>query len=190
MRFEGATLETLGPQLRKQLEVDTNFFFVGPFGTGKTWAMAATARHWAVQMRQTWLPQPYRPYATEVFDFIWTTESLLWGQVRSSWSNRAGPSESYLLDTVSACRLLCIDDIGKASHAAPESYKSFLYDLVNRRSVSSNKTFLTSNLDAGEMERLCPAAVDRIREMCVVIEMTGPSRRRPAGKLTVKEDRK
>ena len=40
------------------------------------------------------------------------------------------------------------------------------------------------------MERLCAAAVDRIREMCVVIEMTGPSRRTPAGKLTVNEGKK
>ena len=171
----------LGPRLAKAVEKDANFLFAGPVGVGKTFAMAAAARLWAPKVRPE--HDVYRSHGPEFLPFVWTSESALWAAVRSTWSGDG--RESDIMRQVAETPLLCLDDLGQGASAAPKAYPAFLFGLVNARYTGNKKTFVTTNAELADIRRISPAAVDRLLEMCVCVEMTGRSRRKPAGSITI-----
>lgn len=145
-----------------ETDVGGGLFLFGPVGTGKTHKAAGVMRaHIERFDRARWITVP-----------VWLHEQ------RESIKTGA---EVKPLAYWTGGRLLVLDDIGveRATDWAVESLYVLVADAYNRETplvVTSNLTF---ELLA---DRLGPRIVDRLVEICSPIELSGRSRRMPAGR--------
>lgn len=141
-------------------------FIAGPKGTGKTHLAAAIANH----LMRRGVP------------VICMTMIDLLERIKRTF-NREGVDESSVLDIYKTVPLLIIDDIGK--EPATEWAVSTIYNIINGRYEAYLPIIVTTNYDdASLIRRLTPehgdsmaaeAIVDRLREMCQGIVMSGES---------------
>jgi len=77
--------------------------------------------------------------------------------------------------------LLGIDDLGTENPSIKVygTEKSPIYEVINRRYSTDKMLFITTNLDADEIQKRYGDRIrDRLKEMCNVLVLKGPSRRR------------
>ena len=141
-------------------------FVTGPKGTGKTHIAAAIAN----QLMNT---------GTAV---ICMTMIDLLERIKKTYEKNAD-SESTVLNLYKQVPLLIIDDMGK--EPATDWGISKIYVIINGRYEGYMPTIVTTNYDDQQLvKRLTPsngdditadATIDRLREMCLGIQMTGQS---------------
>jgi DNA replication protein DnaC len=121
---------------------DTNLFFTGNNGTGKTHLAMCLVKDGAIYRR---LPDIFREVRFS-YDYIAMCES----------------SESEVLDYYGDCGLLVVDEIGRQRFSDFES--NLFFEIIDRRWNNNLPTTIISNLTAQEFSELYSCAVlDRLR---------------------------
>lgn len=142
-------------------------FITGSYGTGKTHLASAIAN----QLMQNGTP------------VICMTMIDLLGRIKSSFDTGKGATEAEIIKLYEEIPLLIIDDIG--SEQPTEWGITQIYSIINARYESYMPTIITTNYSADDLiQRMTPAqrgkssdlrnaekTLDRLREMCVGIEM-------------------
>jgi DNA replication protein DnaC len=142
-------------------------FVAGPKGTGKTHLAAAIAN----QLMQGGTP------------VICMTMIDLLERIRRTFRASSGASEGEVQRIYRTVPLLIIDDLGK--EPATEWATATIYGIINGRYEACLPTIVTTNYDDQQLvRRMTPrdgdattadATIDRLREMCRGILMTGES---------------
>lgn len=154
-----AAMRALIKDVRERAELDEppgprGMWFVGPMGSGKTFAAALVAKE-VVQIR--------RPSGALSIDFV--TFSGMQGRVRDTFDDNAEFREREVLESLAGVDLLVIDDISVGSPS--EFAKRLLYDVVNSRLEDERPIIVTSNCWPEELDaRLDAVTVDRLEEIC------------------------
>lgn len=142
-------------------------FIAGPQGTGKTHLAAAISNYLIAR-------------GTPV---ICMTMIDLLARIKSTFSS-GDVDEGSVLNGYKTVPLLVIDDMGK--ELPTEWAISTIYNIVNGRYEAELPTIVTTNYDTGSLVyRMTPkdtrddtaakATIDRLKEMCKGIELTGES---------------
>ena len=142
-------------------------FMVGGYGTGKTHLAAAIAN----QLLHGGTP------------VICMTMIDLLARVKETYDSSGEASEAQIMRLYAEVPLLIIDDLG--SEQATEWASSAIFSIVNARYEGYMPTIVTTNCGTDELvrrmtprdgsDRNAKKTVDRLREMCVGIQMDWPS---------------
>ena len=157
----------------KLFEGHESLFIHGKVGTGKTWLASALMRE---QLRNSIKAIGNDSIYADDFEFVSMPEFAI--SIRASMNRSSDDSESKIVSRYSKVKSLFFDDIGAEK---PSDYiKSILFVLIERRNTKiRGRTVITSNLDLNELSKLHGVRIgSRISEMCRVIEITGPDRRK------------
>lgn len=143
-------------------------FLIGGYGTGKTHLAAAIAN----QLLQSGTP------------VICMTMIDLLARIRETY-DRNDATEAQVMRLYQDVPLLIIDDLG--SEQPTEWGSTMIFSIINARYEAYMPTIITSNCGADELvQRMTPKdatdrnaqkTVDRLREMCVAVQMDWPSYR-------------
>ena len=91
--------------------------------------------------------------------------------------NNDGETEDEILEQLTKCDLLVLDDIGAEKQSAWTEER--LYLLIDRRYRDKRATIVTTNLNYNEIEKLLGTrAMDRLLETCGIVKLTASSYRR------------
>lgn len=166
-RYANATLKTLPSALCTALlgaKEGESIYLWGPPGTGKTWAMAAMARHR--------IENGYRVHREG-----WERLCL---RIRGTFSPRAVETEWTVIEPLIAADTLIIEDIGTTVSAGrQESDFSLrvLLVILDSRSEDMLETLITSNKPLEEIESsFDPRIASRLRQG-LIIQKTGKDKR-------------
>jgi DNA replication protein DnaC len=98
--------------------------------------------------------------------------------LRASWTDRAAPSETQMIEHYGSVDLLIIEEIGVS--AGSETELNQLFEIMDRRYESRLPTVLISNLKLDDVRQcLGDRVVDRLRgDKHFVIALGGPSQRK------------
>ena len=142
-------------------------FLIGGYGTGKTHLAAAIAN----QLLQGGTP------------VICMTMIDLLARIKETYDKAGGASEAQVLRLYADVPLLIIDDLG--SEQPTEWGSTMIFAIINARYEAYMPTVVTSNCGTEELvQRMTPRdatdrnaqkTVDRLREMCVAVQMDWPS---------------
>lgn len=141
-------------------------FLIGGYGTGKTHLAAAIAN----QLLRAGTP------------VICMTMIDLLARIRETY-DRQDATEAQVMRLYQDVPLLIIDDLG--SENPTEWGSTMIFSIINARYEAYMPTIVTSNCGADELvQRMTPRdatdrnaqkTVDRLREMCVAVQMDWPS---------------
>lgn len=141
-------------------------FLIGGYGTGKTHLAAAIAN----QLMQAGTP------------VICMTMIDLLAKIRETY-DRSDATEAQVMRLYTDIPLLVVDDLG--SEQPTEWGSTMIFSIINARYEAYMPTIVTSNCGADELvQRMTPRdasdrnsqkTVDRLREMCVAVQMDWPS---------------
>jgi DNA replication protein DnaC len=159
------SFENYHPKAKQQKEAlekvrkGGNFFLIGPWGTGKTHLLAASAND-AIK----------NGVATLFFSVPWLLQMIR----EDLLSNRP----IGVLERVCEVEYLALDDLGKEKPS--ESVQEKLFMIFDRREIDGLRTCVTSNYtpDTLASEKLDSAIIDRIIGMTEIILLEGKSHRR------------
>lgn len=130
-----------------QDDLDTNLVLAGYHGTGKT--------HLAVALLQLF---GLNGISGEIITF---RDMML--EIRSTYQSSAKQSELMILQRLSSCDVLVLDDIGKQRNSQSEQLS--LYSLLDKRYSNKMPTILITTLSGQAFcELLGEAVLDRIRQ--------------------------
>jgi DNA replication protein DnaC len=177
-RYEGQTWETYLAKVEAKVGTVTDdvrstvrllkycprqadwFYVWGPFGTGKTAAMAIMA----VEMVED------HP------DLILSTVGDLLDQVQATFGRKSGGDEPTTDDVLHAYRetsLLLLDDIANENESVTAFARTTVWRLLNDRYRAKRLTGFTSNISPSELEqRIGPAMSQRILEDVFEVNMS------------------
>ena len=163
------------PKQSRKIVEPNGILITGDIGTGKTHVVAAIANH----------------LLNQGIAVICMTERNLFSRIQAtyvkgrSWGIER-ESETEIRNVYETVPLLIIDDLGKEK--ASEWTIATLYAIIDGRYDRAMPTIVTTNYKPQLLiERISPsggskttaeAVVDRLREMCVVLNMTGESWRK------------
>ena len=150
----------------KDIKRGIGAYICGPVGTGKTYLASAVAR-----------------VAIDSGMSVKVTDTLsIMANLKSSYHD--GISEDSVLDALSQCQLLILDDLGKES---PTDWTlSQVFHIVNDRYENVRPILVTTQFSKSQLiQRLAKngdtetavAIVSRLSEMCRKIELLGKDRR-------------
>ena len=160
-----AKLDDLDDAVRGELlalENGQDVFMFGPVGTGKTYAMAALIRHY--------INEGYEVKRINFDDFC--------VQVRSTMSPASKKTEWDLIEPLKDVDKLFIDDLGLRGKQESDFSYVTLYSILNKRQERRLPTFISSNKGIEQLGLSFDARVASRLRTAVIIEMTGPDRRR------------
>lgn len=142
-------------------------FIIGGYGTGKTHLAAAIAN----QLIQNGTP------------VICMTMIDLLARIKETYDRDAGGTEAQVLRLYTDVPLLIIDDLG--SEQPTEWGSTMIFAIINARYEAYMPTIVTTNCGGAELvQRMTPKdatdrnaqkTVDRLREMCIAVQMDWPS---------------
>lgn len=162
--------------IKKRIESGRGITFLGDMGTGKSHLCGAIAQS-AVM----------RGYVV-VYEVV--TELLC--KIRNTYFSEdiksSEASELKILDTICACDLLILDDLG-AEKSSPWT-QSIIYMIVNRRYVLKKPILISTNLELKELSnKIGERAFDRLIEMNRMVRLTGESYRMVLAKERMSEEK-
>lgn len=132
----------------------------GP-GTGKTHLATAIGQH------------VIREFQAVV---LFGTVSQVLRRIKDTYRKDSEQSESEVIQTMTACDLLILDEIG--AQIGSEHEKQLMFEILNERYQGMKSTILISNLNAEELEAfLGHRVMDRYRECGVVLAFDWASHR-------------
>ncbi|MFI8643864.1 ATP-binding protein [Pseudomonas iridis] len=121
---------------------------LGKVGTGKTHLAIAAVNH---LINECMVKAIYRTVGTVI------------GDIRATFSDRTGESESYILREIIGADLLVLDEVGATKQS--EFELATLFSIINGRYEQCRPTIIVSNLAPAELnDALGARCVDRIRE--------------------------
>jgi len=169
LRYAEAHLDDLRPFIIKEqllgLEYGQDVFMYGKAGTGKTYAMAALIRYYVCE-----------GYECNRFNF-----DDFCVQVRSTFSANSKLSEWDLIEPLKQVDKLFIDDLGLSNEETQFTYRT-LYSILNKRQERMLPTFITTNKTVEQVGWTFDARIASRLQTALIIEMTGPDRRKILGK--------
>lgn len=128
-------------------EIGTCLILAGNPGTGKT-HLAAGVANFLLENGST---------------AVYSTAMTAIRAIRETWQNKAGKTESQVIQDFVKPDLLILDEIG-VQHGT-ESEKLHLFDLINARYEAVKPTLIISNLELDAVEQFIgERAFDRLRE--------------------------
>ena len=157
---------------------EDSLFMHGPRGVGKTHYLCACIKQ-EIKLREYdhYVFSQQNQYEAANHDtilFLPVPELML--LFKRSYSAGASESESEVLDRLTSCNILGLDDLG-AERVSDWSIQ-MLYLLIDRRYREMKKTYITSNLSLREIsEKLDDRISSRLAEMCEVMKFQGEDRR-------------
>jgi DNA replication protein DnaC len=151
----------------------------GDVGRGKSWLAAAllkeliktTRLHEDIARRVVNDVTVFR----DLYRFIYVPGLL--SEIKSSYDENIGRTEQAVIDEYSNISVLVLDDIG--AERPTEWVREKLNTIIYFRNNKYLKTIYTSNINPdGLQSRLDERISSRIQQMCEVIELKGPDRRK------------
>lgn len=156
-----------GSSVKPPRKERNGIFMIGGYGVGKTHLAAAIAN----QLIKGGTP------------VICMTMIDLLARIKETYDKAGGTSEAQVMRLYAEVPLLIIDDLG--SEQPTEWGSTTIFSIVNARYEGYMPTIVTTNCGAEELvQRMTPRdasdrnaqkTVDRLREMCVGIQMNWPS---------------
>lgn len=148
-----------------KMRTGEGLLFYGPPGNGKSHLAAAIANK-LISME---------------FTVVFANVPSLLGRIRKTYSEKRGETEVDILQAVSDCSLLILDDAGAEKWS--DWVETTLYTIVDDRYRHKKPMIITTNLTLKALEDAIGfRAFDRILEMCMVVENSGESFRRRKAK--------
>jgi DNA replication protein DnaC len=181
-RYLEANIEQLSPGLLKAIDgffQRKSLYIWGEVGTGKTFIVCALLRAFVEKAEQivrdkiaenrvVYYEAPLYISIPELFMFI-----------RDSFKPNSVLSERSIIEQYSDARRVVFDDIGV--EAPTDTTIQRLYSLVDNRYRDMKQTLFTSNYNLTDLAgRIGERIPSRIFEMCHVINLKGPNRRKRA----------
>jgi len=150
-------------------------YLAGPVGTGKTHVGFAALAAWC-RVTET-EPQPAR---TDIWDTVRYGPTV--HAVRATTLlDQLRPGLTDTRQAIEDCqnaRLLFIDDMG--AEKPSEWTQEKLYEVIDERYARCLPLIVTSNLPPRSLaEHVGERTASRLAEMCTLVPLTGPDRRRP-----------
>ncbi|MBE0448769.1 MAG: ATP-binding protein [Actinobacteria bacterium] len=143
--------------------------FYGPVGTGKSHLAAAIVNALILERRSA----------------IFQSVPELLSRLRATYSDRAKEREATLLRALEVAELVVLDDIGAEKWS--EWVEEKLYSIIDSRYRAKKPLIITSNLTLDEMNKAVGfRAMDRLIEMCRLVEVKGESFRRQKARQRMK----
>jgi len=137
----------------------------GQAGVGKTYSMAAMARH----------------YITEGYTVKSTSYEMLCSRIRSSFQPKATETEYQIINTYTEPDVLFLDDVGTTvSPGKQETDFSLriLLTILDQRLARFKPTFITSNKNIEQLSATFDERIaSRIQQICKTIQCKGKDRR-------------
>jgi DNA replication protein DnaC len=132
----------------------------GP-GTGKTHLAAAIGQH------------VIRAFQAAV---LFGTVSQALRRIKDTYRKDSETTESQVIETMTSCDLLILDEIG--AQIGSEHEKQLMFEILNERYQGMRSTILISNLNSAELETfLGHRVMDRYRECGVILAFDWASHR-------------
>lgn len=142
----------------------------GPPGTGKSFLSFAIAN----RLMENLIP------------VIAISSIGLLNKIKDSYSRWGKEGEVEIINTLKNAALLVLDDLGAEN--GTEWAKEKLYEIIDSRNRCGKPLIITMNLNREQLKQKLTSSdgvtrtYDRIVEMCIPIELQGPSKRIQAGK--------
>ena len=153
-----------GERIGQKITAGCGLLLFGPLGTGKSRLIAAIIN--------AAISRGYSAIIERVPKLLLT--------IRSTY-NGGAITEQQLMRGMTDADLLVLDDAG--SEKWTEWTEPTLYTIIDERYTHEKALLITSNLDLAELQQKIGArAMDRILEMCDIVETRGPSYRREQAK--------
>jgi len=167
--YAGARLRHLSPALRKAfiaLPEDMGLMLWGKPGRGKSYAMAAAMRHYAI---------------VGGFSVKRVNYDMLCLDIRDTYKPGSRMTERGVISPLISADKLVIEDVGTTvsggRHESDFSLRTFLV-LLDRRLEHKRATFITTNKSVEDLAVSFDSRIaSRLRQACKVIHLTGADRR-------------
>ena len=141
-----------------------SLFITGACGSGKTHLAVALMNEWFAD--KIFLDGDYLKYGQAFF----LSAIELYLEIKQSWGDDTGESETRILDKYSRQGLLVIDDLG--AEKISDWSRQVLYLLIDRRYRNMQQTIITSNLTHSQIaEHLDDRIASRLCEMGITIDL-------------------
>lgn len=155
----------------------------GTVGSGKTHIAAAIANavidHLRVDDSQALEAERMGRSDSKLTPVIFVSTVNLLSRLRSNFDKKSIDRDGDLMERVKSVPLLILDDFGAEKGSEWVSEK--LFEIINHRYSEELPTILTTNATPEELRaQVGDRTFDRIKEMCVLVAITGASHRQTA----------
>ncbi len=155
----------------------------GTVGSGKTHLAAAVANAvisgLRIEEREAEEAGKLGRYEKDAIPLIFVSTVDLLSRLRSNFDKKSTDRDGDLMERVKSVPLLILDDFGAEKGSEWVSEK--LFEIINHRYSEELPTIITTNATPEELKKqVGDRTFDRIKEMCVMIGVTGASNRRAA----------
>jgi DNA replication protein DnaC len=107
---------------------------------------------------------------------IFINVPTLFIELKDTYNKDNDESEKKILDKLMTCKLLILDDLG--SEKKSEWTEQTIYTIINARYNMDKPIIVTTNCNLSELaEKIGTRALDRLIEICTLVECKAPSYR-------------
>jgi len=162
-QYVEADIEKIQQPYRQQLIDSGNqdVFIWGDVGVGKTYAMAALAKH----------------YLCDGYECKWLNFDTFCSRVRSTWNNNSRITEYELIEQIAAVDKIFIDDIGLRSKQETDFAYVTFYSIINKRQGRKLQTIISTNKNIDQLAGAFDYRIASRLSTAINIHIDGSDRR-------------